>query len=362
MIEQHAATTTGRVGAALRGLKRLMPWFSLAWGVASALLMARDFAHGMRFVLFFIGLVTVSALLGLWLLLRERLMNVQGQAAGLARFLARRSESLEWVGFAMLQAATQYILLFSLPFLYFTRAWGAALLVVPLVISTLWDPWWERLVRLSGYWALVRTVCVLLATSFVVSLFFPSLLAGLPLVLALVALVAAFPWSLLWRSVGVQRSSVWREVGAKSAPLALAVLFSGFTLLGVRMVPPLGIWLRSADVGLDIVDRKLGETLAEGDPRGQLAAALAAGQSVCCITPIVAARGVSLQLVHEWEVDGRLVDTIALGMVHGLNESAAFRTYSCKKAMPDLDKAQTITCRARLAKGTSLGEVVVPLR
>ena len=318
----------------LRKLIPFLPWFSLGWAVWSGFSIARDFAHGWRLLVFAVGIFG---------------------AMGLLRLTIRR-ERVEWLVMAFAQMQVQYVLMFSIPFLYWAKTWWLLALVLCAAVSTLWDPWWQRLIRFPDYVGFVRGLCVLLATSFLVSIFMPKYSRYVEYIALFFAIFSAFPWRAAVFShngnIGIMR------YGVLFVPAFIWIMCAAFTIFGYRTVPMLSVWVESsAAFGFDVENRSLVKPIVGDIVRGELLEGFARGSRLCCWTPIVAPRTLREKIVHRWFVDGRLVDIIALGDMTGLDDSRAFRTYSCKSALEDLASLQNIRCEVALQDGPVIGFV-----
>lgn len=321
-------------GSFIRRIIPVLPWFSLGWALWSGLSIARDFAHGWRLLVFAVGMFG---------------------ALGLIRFSIRK-ERVEWLVLALAQMQVQYVLMFSIPFLYWAKTWWLFALVICTAVSTLWDPWWQRLARFPNYVAFVRALCALLASSFLVSIFFPKASRSVEYISLSVAVISAVPWRELFvlhlKTIGLVRFA------ALTVPAIFWVVCLVFTVFGYRTVPLLSVWVEpSARFGFDVDNRSLVRPVTGNVVRTELQDGFAQGSKLCCWTPIVAPRHLREKVVHRWFVDGRLVDTIFLGDMNGLDELRAFRTYSCKSALDNVSVLSSIRCEVALEDGPIIGFV-----
>ncbi len=72
------------------------------------------------------------------------------------------------------------------------------------------------------------------------------------------------------------------------------------------------------------------------------------------MSPVIAARKVKTNLIHEWYINEKLVDSIPLGDIEGRDEKLSFHTWSCKQNLPDAIEALRV--KVLLPDGTILGE------
>jgi len=319
---------------ALKKLIPFLPWFSLAWALCSGFSIARDFAHGWRLLVFAVGIFAAMALLRLTI----------------------RRERVEWLVMAVAQMQVQYVLMFSIPFLYWAKTWWLLALVLCAAVSTLWDPWWQRLIRFPDYVLFMRGLCVLLATSFLISIFLPKASRYVEYIALFFAIFSAVPWRACFFSHSKKVGFV--RYGALFVPALIWIICVGVTVFGFRTVALLSVWVESsAAFGFDVENRSLVKPMASDIVRGELLEGFAQGGKLCCWTPIVAPRALREKIVHRWFVDGRLIDTIALGDMNGLDDSRAFRTYSCKSALEALSSLSNIRCEVALEGGPIIGFV-----
>ncbi len=344
----------------LEKLKPALPWLSLAGAVWSGLTIARDFAHGWRLLVFAVGFFFVLAFFR-WFI--SRIDSQEGRSGGVSPStsfwtrIAVRRDRIEWLLVSLAQIQVQYVLMFSIPFLFWSGAWWLLVVVALVVLSTLWDPWWQRLILYPQYGRFVRSLCALLATSFVVSIFAPKLSGYAEILSIIFAVVASVPWRRLLdeRSIGK-----WVGCTLGSIPTVLWALCLVAALLGFRAVPLLSVWVESdAGLGFDVESRRLVERIDSHYTRARLQEGFAGGRKLCCWTPIVAPRALREKIIHSWYVDGRHADTISLGDMVGLDDSHAFRTFSCKTALEFMDSLKTIRCVVQLESGPEIGSVQI---
>jgi hypothetical protein len=72
------------------------------------------------------------------------------------------------------------------------------------------------------------------------------------------------------------------------------------------------------------------------------------------MSPVIAARDVKTDLIHEWYVNEVLVDRIPLKDVEGRDEKMSFHTWSCKQNFPPT--LATVRVKVLLPDGAILGE------
>jgi hypothetical protein len=355
LLERGRAELHRRLGRWVR----LLPWLSLAYGLASGIMITRDYEHSSALVRYLVTLVLASILLRWWLSLRGGEAPALARRFGLVRHLWERHALVADFGSGLTQYAVQYIGMFCLPLLFFAEAWWTFLLTLGVVASTLWDDWWERLSRQFAYLALVRAVSGVLAASFAFAVLFPRQLAHFHQTLALTGLAAVLPWHL------VPERRLPRR--AELAPLAVAgllVLVQACLDAWLR-VPLLSVWLKNPAGGAVVEGRELKEPWAGEVSRTRLSQALARGEEVCCVTPVMSPSGVFARVVHEWRADGRVIDRIVLPEVRGgggPKGTQAFRTFSCKAHLPPVASMAAIDCVTYLEPGIFLGRVRLKLR
>lgn len=336
-----------------------MPWLSLAWGVASGLLISRDASHTWRFLVFSLALVVFSALLSLWFLWRQKMEREPSDpVTRLGRVMHARSGAIEWLGVTAAQIYAQYILMFSLPLLFFARAWNVLLFMVVLVASTLWDPWFVRLFKSIWYRACLRVSCVLLAASYVFSLFLSEYLEYLPQTLATAAALGAFPW----HSPRI-RSRADMALSAPHAPFfaTLSCVCVPLILFHWTQFPLLSVWMPEARFAAGDDPKEASNSLPWTLEPTTIAQALTSESGLCCVTPVVAPPGFASPLMHRWSVDGKIIDTIPLPAVRGLEGERSFRTFSCKRNLPNPQHAREIVCAVLAPGEVSLGRIKMTL-
>lgn len=330
---------------------KLLPWLSLGYGIASGVSITRDYQHSRSLLAYMGGLVAVSIALRAWGRVAARGVDALPAHRKIVRELVARNTMVSDLGTNALQWCVQYILMFCIPLLFFAKAWITGGIAVLAVGSSLWDKWYEGFSGRPWYAASMRGVCATLTMSFAFAVVFPKWLAWFYPALGAVAVLAVLPWdaALAWRRPR------WPEI----TPVLVVgtIVYAQATMdLWIR-VPLLSVWLRHPALGTGIEDRTL--KLAWGDSTSTRAVkdALARGEEFCCLTPVMSPGGVEASVVHEWWLDGKMVERIKLPPIRSKGDKGAFRTYSCKKHLPGIDKATRVACRAFLDDAIYLGTV-----
>jgi hypothetical protein len=269
---------------------------------------------------------------------------------------------VEWLTLAAAQLQVQYVLLFSLPFLYWAQSWSLFFVTSLVTVSTLWDPWWQKLITQSWYAGIVRSLSFVLATSFVIAIVAPSAASFVQPVALAVGVLASVPWRTVFRirRDRFARDFPWTSLGA----LSVWIFFGGLALSGAGSIPLLSVWVSSrAAIGFNVVDRNLEESLSDGVAVLELRQRFSEGKKLCCWTPIVAPQTLQSKMEHVWTVDGRrVVDVIPVGDVLGIDRNHAFRTYSCKSALEVSDNAKSVECRVRIEGRLDIGGASLSFR
>ena len=297
-----APSLTGRLRAALRAL---VPWASLAAGIAGAVFMDRGPQR---------GALVAGAAVGSWLTLP--LVQWLGRASARAETRRWAWRLLRWSSLTAAQSRVQLALFFALPF--YVRAAAA------------WDP--GHLVFLSG---LAVLSAVSLWDPLTERLFHRPLLAPLlPAIASFVALAAVLP------GLGFStRASLWIAAftcglgvaftSAAGAPAGARLRVAGLALL-VALAIPLALRLGAARIvpaaPLRLVQIAIGTQRAGhwvGDPSTRLATAPA---RLICATAIWSPLGVKDRLFHVWTRDGQLRARVELDIRGG--RPGGYRTFS----------------------------------
>lgn len=348
--------------------QRLGPWMiifpllSTAWGITSGITVSRDYNKSGYLLGYLAALVLLSVLMRFWLDRRaftgteapQLPAPPQSRKARIATSLRKNPKLIEIPTLQATQYCAQYIVTFSLPLLFTARAWLTLGLVTALAATTLWDKWWNALCQRAWYRSVIRLVSTVLAVSFVFPVFFPRDLSWFHPVLAALALASVLPWDVLSR----QRRIVSKD-------LAPVTFLAAMILLQVAIGPAawfplLSVWIKAPAMGFGMDHRILSERMDSPVTNTRLEAALTSPSGLCCFTPVKGPLGISSPLVHEWRVNGHLVDTIHLPPVHGTGtHPTEFRTYSCKRFFPQREKIRTISCLAFLEGHHLLSEVEI---
>lgn len=358
MANKQNSSVFLRLSHAFRANAWVLPWASLTWGLASGVMISRDYQRSGRLVAFTFALVVFSAALSLWFQWEKKAVLKADSLGKFAQKVQNKAGIIEWLGITATQLYVQYILMFCLPLLFFAKAFWCFSLTILCVGSTLWDPWWVKLVKHGWYRASVRSWSMCLATSFLFPLFFARFLEHYYWAMAFLALAITFPYPTLFRP---RSQSVFDVLPCAVIIVLIATMASGRVL---PRFPLLAVWLKdpqmafSDDSGASFSDPPIESPLARSILRGELAAGLA----LCCITPVVAPGTLNVQVFHEWTVDGVFLERIALPEIKGSTLEASFRTYSCKRNFPALEKAKKLGCRTFLQGNVEIGQVETTLK
>jgi hypothetical protein len=344
-----------------RQAKILLPVVSLAWAVFSGFRISRDFSNGWRLLVFAAGIWLVLFLFSWWTERASRHLVSVDMLGGFWQRLVRENGKVEWFAVSVAQFQAQYVLLFSLPFLYFSKSWVMFFLSVLITVTALWDPWWQFLIRFSAYERLVRSFTFFLATSFGIAIFVPMLAPVSQVLLLAVAVLTVLPLRALAQK---GRGALGDFLSAHCWPLVVFWFgIGGAALGGFRVVPLLSVWVSAqASFGFDITSRNVSVAIKSPQDVGLIRRELASGKKLCCWTPIVAPRSLHSSVQHVWILNGkRVVDTIPVGVVTGLDTERAYRTYSCKSALELGENVTRIDCRVKIGKTLDIGGVALDL-
>jgi hypothetical protein len=276
--------------------KVLLPWISLVWGMVSFSLMNLGFENVWKLAIFF-SVLLVAVLLKISLQFKILLY----------------------------QSSLQYVLFFSVPFLYAKGDFYFLALVCGVAASTLWDPWFEKLFTFYPY----------LFFSYFLGLFL-----GVAFLLYALDFVKVLHLQILFLGVFlVFLFFVFRK--GKTKALVFCALIS--TLCAVvflgRGFPILSVWLSSSS--------KLTFQTLEANSQ----------YALCCETPIIAPRGSKIQLAHEWLWKGSLLEKIPLSTIVG-QDKYGFHTRSCKSNFP-FDKFESNNLKHLSCRVVANGEYFV---
>ncbi|MGC4114034.1 MAG: DUF5924 family protein [Myxococcales bacterium] len=309
--------------------RKLMPWSSLALGLASALLMDRSPERA--------GFIAAAAVLG-WALL---IALAQVHRAKDEHLPQRHRLALRTARFGSLfasQYAIQLSLFFALPFYARATPWHPAHLLFLAGLSaaallTLWDPWFTRLLARPGTALAMQACASFAALNVVLPVLGASNRVSLWVSAALTAV--AIPATVAAMAQGERRRR------ALSAALAAALVPGVLALGGTRLVPP---------APLRLVKASLGTVRAGYDVADPAQALASVPPQLVCATAVWAPRGLHDALFHVWAKDGAATDRIALTVEGGA--VSGFHTWSVKKHL----SPGTWSCRVETASGQLLGE------
>jgi len=224
------------------------------------------------------------------------------------------------------QMVHQESLFFIIPFFFITTTWNSGQAVFTVLLGcaalvSLIDPLYYRWLAprrwvYLGFHALTLFAVLLTALPIIFHLSTPQsyqLALGIAVLLALPSFSGMFAaWS-------------WKAVLGVIA-LAFAVGAGGW--LGRTWVPPATLWLADVAVtmALDDTERKPGDRLRT------LTSSELHRNGLYAFTAINAPRGLKERIFHEWTLDGKVVDRIALEISGGRKDG--YRAWTHKRNFP----------------------------
>lgn len=358
----------------------ILPATSLVWGLVSGILISRDFQHTTRLVVFSFGLVLFSFLLSVWAIWQKRTATSKKPLSAIKRRLQRRAPTIEWLAVTATQIYVQYILMFCLPLLYFAKSWFVFCCTILFLFSSLWDPWWQKLVKKGWYRVSIRSWSLSLSFSFLYAIFFSNHLDKFYVTLNIVAMAGAFPYAWFARVKFLGRSNA--RVTDFIPAIIIELLAAGqYTNLYHYRFPLISVWLREPTFAIGELETKTFENLKSSNTMGvrELNDIFEGGKRLCCFTPVVAPGVVNASVTHEWTLDGVVLERIKLPKIrttHFSNSSenlktfaktnnnamdaASYRTFSCKKSIYFSDSKNAtpnIGCKVFLDDVLYIGEV-----
>lgn len=320
----------GRFKKFWQAFEPYLPWISLVWGVVSAFLMTRGYQYTTRLILYFLALLIFSQLIH--------------------KLVGRRI--LHRMGMLSTQLVIQYIFLFLLPFLFFSKAWMSLVFTFGLSVILFWDPWWERFAKYQWFVLIQSGWGAFLTLLFLYSVLFPN---ATFVYHTFVAIMLLF--------IGILIAKIYKKIlgfkvfGALASFAALAVL--QWILPPQFRFPTLGIWTRNVRFGFGAAAHAekffIESKISTNELNDFL---LTQKEPLCCFSPVVAPPKFQRKITHQWHVNGQLIDTIELPNVQGgLDETRGYRTYSCKLNFGELEKISKIECRVFIESSVFLTSV-----
>jgi hypothetical protein len=301
----------------MQRLRPFLPWFSLAFGVFSAVTMDRSPRRA--------WLVALAAGGG-WLLLGACALVERVDGARLGRFGALLVKALRGSTFFAAQSLMQLCFFFALPFFVQATAvpahWPFVALLIAASLLTLWDPLHAASVRHPLAGAALQAFATFVALDCVLPILGFSNRSGLLLAAAGTAIGLPLAAALGSEARQQRRRRALRGLGVG---VALMVVLA---LGGARLVPPAPLRLTQAAID-----------------------ASTAAQELRCETAIAAPRGLRETLRHVWSHDGARRAEVELEVTGG--RLRGFRTWSTKRA-PEPGRW---TCAVETELGQTLGAV-----
>lgn len=358
----HLTQLWARVTSRLQRWRFLLPIASMAWGIASAIMVSREYEKSGPIVGYLAALLVLSSLLGEWLDLRHRAQSrplpppsPPGVKSRIWDWAQKRPRIVEEPALQVTQYCAQYIVTFSIPLLWIQKAWALLGLALGLAATTLWDAWWRALIIKAWYRTLLRVSSTVFAVAFAFAVFFPDHLEWYRWSVGLAGVLSAIPWR--W----AQRARDRSPLDLAPAGVLLAVLLGTEPRLGSSFkIPMLSVWTEAPALGQGLTRHQLQEPFASPIRRDQLRQALASDGGLCCLTPIRGPAGINAPLTHEWYVDGQLIESISLPRIKGQgSKHGAYRTHSCKHSLPRMQTIREVRCIAALGGDQWIGEATL---
>lgn len=313
--------------------RAVLPFLSLAIGVASAVFMKRTPERAwMVAIAAFGSFVTLAGFVLLTRTPEERLAGTKKTLLHLSHYALAAST----------QSMIQLNLFFALP-LYWQASSNLAVhgvylgLLAAAGLLTLWDPlygWWIR----SGFrGAALQAVAIFAGLNCALPML--GLSNRLSLAVSTGAAALALPLLELVARLSTGRTRLARLFGFVAVPAALA-------LGAAVLIPPAPLRMVEGGIGTSVTDRHL-----EG-----AAPVLSGPSQLVCATAVAAPRGLTDALFHVWSKDGVPLDRIRLEISGGREEG--YRTWSIKRNLGERPTGRW-SCRTETALGQRLGEVEV---
>ena len=319
--------------------KKLLSLIFFVYGIFSVFSMQRDFHHTLYLTMILLGLVP-----GFLALNFIGKLSSKRQASGQS---SPRLQAAHWFSQWLTQNMTQYSFMFCLPFFLVSQHWSYLSLTFCLLLTTLWDGWWKRLLPLTIYRQLLRLWSLLCASSFLLPILWPQHLRFFYPALAGLAVLALFPTRL-------DRSHI-----VASLILMTSVVTNLLLIPIAWRFPILSVWLDKPHFATNADRKEFGvEKLKAQLSVEELEALLNRGSSLCCVAPVVAPSGVRAKVTQEWTLDGHVLERSELkSYIQGNAEQKGFYSFFCKHNFPKLSAQHTLRCRLSLQDSIFLGDL-----
>ncbi len=323
----------------MKYLKNALSLVFFASGIYSVLSMERDFQHTSKLMIFFLCLFPIFLAMSI-------ITRVASRYEALGHW-SIKVHVLNWVSQYAMQSMTQYILMYCLPFFFKTQRWIYLTITAGLLITTLWDNLWERLILATTYRKFLRLWTFLSAGSFLWPFLFPKHLHE-------------FYWGLSAFAIPALMPMRFEKKQFKSS--AVLFCFTFLALLALPMswrFPMLSVWLEKPHFATNENQKSLGvKVLTDELSLYEFKETLRQGNTICCVAPIVAPPGVRERVTQEWTLGGILLERPELkSSIQGNAEQRGFHSFFCKRNFPQLARDQTLLCQLSLQDSIFLGEI-----
>ena len=283
----------------------LDPVLSLFWGVWTALTMQRSHQGALKLAIVSALLVIVSQFSEFW---------GAGQSSSLFSGLKEHwmGRVGNWIAFSGVQSLAQFILFFCIPFFWRTAPWFALICITSLAVSTLWDPFFDKLYNFSIYRGFLKSYCLVCASFFSFPIFFPDFLKYLYLFVFVIIFISMFPFCYfikVTKCLFKNKFLYFLKDFVKSIFIISIILVLSMIENRIFKIPISSIWLKEPSLVFK-------------------------NNQICCLSPLVAPGHLKSKIIHKWLYKKNEIDQISLSDIEGLSDRYSFHTYSCKSKFP----------------------------
>jgi hypothetical protein len=351
----------------LKRLRKVVPFLSFSWGLASGFLMNRGYDRVQNLTIF------TAILLVLGVILVKGVGGVNSVHLAKSKpWLQKLSSLATWLGWTVTQSQYQTVVLFCLPFCYYTKQFLLLGITLVLSVPLFWDPFWDAQVSWGPFRRIIRSWSAALAIAFLWPWVAPRYLEWITIISYAGLLITSLPFSWVFHFIFLKYPAHLNSTnpglvrgGLSTTLVSLSPFTLWAVLIGFQKIPilPLSIWVKNPMFVTRTQIQAIKNHSLHPDKIQQLLKDIVTSEEeVCCLTPIVAPTGAKYRVMHQWEIqtDGKptqVIDQIWLPEVTGGNTQRGYRTYSCKKAFPRVTPLQSIVCKVRLNGTMTVGEI-----
>lgn len=268
------------------------------------------------------------------------------------KIIHKRKYFFEFTGSFFTQFFIQYIFMFCIPFLYLKEEWFWFLFLVIFSLITLWDPLWDRMIKIKFFRLVLRLIASCMSFSFLFLILFPKNINYFYTILLVICFLNIMPWS-----------NIFHGYKIKTVEIIILLIFlficsiNYFTPYYFKF-PVISVWIERGKFAYSkSSENKLLEIITGNNlKRNEFLYNLKLGKQLCVVSPIVAPIGIYSNIYQDWYVDDDFIERIILPKISVSTINEKYKTNSCKSNFKNLNKLNRIVVKTYLKNEIYVGK------